>query len=179
MSPRAPQQRTAPPEFTPAFAPQRSGASAKELLLFELQRARVGVQAAVQGVAAGSSERPLAPGKWTLREMVLHLAVRDRVRLEEFDAVLAGADVSWKGIDDAGMAAINEAHLAPLRHHSWDEALRLMQSTRDQLMTRVDAVPAEPDSRWSDAHAFGRMLLALPPHDRKHAQQIKSARIGA
>lgn len=171
--------RTHAAEAAPAFASQRAGASAKELLLFELQRARVAVQAAVQGVAPGSAERPLAPGKWTLREMVLHLAVRDRVRLEEFERVLAGDDASWRSADDTRMAEINEAHLAPLRHHSWDEALRLMQTTRDQLMTRVHAVPADPDSRWSEAHAFGRMLLALPPHDRKHAEQIKRARIGA
>lgn len=176
---RSPQPRPTAAEPAPAFASQRAGATPKDLLLFELQRARVAVQAAVQGVAPGSAERPLAPGKWTLRELVLHLAVRDRVRLEEFDAVLAGADVSWKGLEDPAMAHINEAHLAPLRHHSWDEALRLLQTTRDQLMTRVLAVPADPDSRWSEAHAFGRMLLALPPHDRKHAEQIKRARIGA
>lgn len=178
MSPRAPKHRAAPAPFTPAFEPQRRDAHPRELLLFELQRARVAVQAAVQGVAAGSAERALAPGKWTLRETVLHLAVRDRVRLEEFDAILSGADASWRDVDDPGMARVNEAHLAPLRDHSWDEALRLMQTTRDQLMTRVQAVAAEPAARWTDAHPFGRMLLALPPHDRKHAQQIKDARIG-
>ena len=179
MPSRAPKRRPATAAFVPAFARQRSGASAKQQVLFELQRARVAVQAAVQGVAAASAERPLGPGKWTLRETVLHLAVRDRVRLEEFDAVLAGSDASWMGADDARMAVINEAHLAPLRGLSWDDALRLMQTTRDQLMTRVQAVPADPDTRWSEAHPFGRMLLALPPHDRKHAQQIKAARIGA
>lgn len=178
MTPRAPRKRAAA-GFRPAFEPQRASARAKDLLLFELQRARVAVQAAVQGVAPASAEQPLAPGKWTLRETVLHLAVRDRVRLEEFDAVLAGADVSWLGADDARMAEINEAHLAPLRAHSWDAALRLLQTTRDQLMTRVLAVPPDPDDRWTDAHPFGRMLLALPPHDRKHALQIKNARTRA
>ncbi len=179
MSPRAPRKRAAAAGFEPAFTLQRTGAAPRELVLFELQRARVAVQGAIQGVAPGSAERPLGPGKWTLREMVLHLAVRDRVRLEEFDEVLAGADVSWAGIDHDRMAGINEEHLAPLRSHSWDEALRLMQTTRDRLMTRVLAVPGEPEERWSDAHSFGRMLLALPPHDRLHAKHIKDARIGA
>ncbi|MEO5987989.1 MAG: hypothetical protein ABIU54_00360, partial [Candidatus Eisenbacteria bacterium] len=77
----------------PAFAAQRTHASSKELVLFELQRARVAVNAALQGVSGGAAERPTRPGGWTIREVVLHLVVRDRVRLEEFDAALAGTTV--------------------------------------------------------------------------------------
>lgn len=160
-----------------AFAPQRAGASAKELLLFELQRARVGLLAAVKGLPAHMADRPMAPGKWSPREVVLHCAVRDRVRLEEFDAALAGRAVSWAGVEGPPMDAINESHLAELRHLSWEEALRLLQSIRDALMHRLLAVPAEPAETWSERHAFGGMLHKLPPHDRKHAEQIKAARV--
>lgn len=160
-----------------AFAPQRAGASAKELLLFELQRARVGLLAAVKGLPAHLADRPLAPGKWSPREVVLHCAVRDRVRLEEFDAALAGRAVSWADVPHEAMADINERHLAELRHLSWEEAVTLMQSIRDALMHRLLAVPAEPAETWSPRHAFGGMLHMLPPHDRNHADQIKTARI--
>lgn len=160
-----------------AFAPQRAGASAKELLLFELQRARVGLLAAVKGLPAHRADQPWAPGKWSPREIVLHCAVRDRVRLDEFDAALAGRPVSWAGVEGAEMAARNEAHLSELRSLSWEDALRLLQTTRDALMHRLLAVPAEPAETWSERHAFGAMLHMLPPHDRNHAEQIKAARI--
>src|SRR5437899_2735319 len=71
--------RTAPePEAGSAF-PQRDGASAKQLLLFELVRARTAFTASVQGMVAGSAERPLGPGKWNAREIVLRLRSRDRI----------------------------------------------------------------------------------------------------
>lgn len=163
--------------FSPTFSAQRASASSKDLLLFDLQRARVAVNAALQGVAGGAAERPVRPGGWTIRQVVLHLVVRDRVRLEEFDAALAGTPVSWSGIDHDAMAALNETHLAPLRDLSWDESVRLLQTTRAQLLERLVSLPPEPDEVWTDRHAFGAMLRMLPPHDRLHADQIKTARI--
>ncbi len=164
-------------EFSPAFSVQRDGATAKDLLLFDLQRSRVAVNAALQGVAGGAAERLVRPGGWSIREVVLHLVVRDRVRIEEFDSALAGAPVSWAAIDHAAMASVNEAHLQPLRGLSWDEAVRLLHTTRAQLLERIASVPAEPDHVWTDQHAFGAMLGKLSPHDRIHADQIKTARI--
>ncbi len=158
-----------------AFAPQRAGASEKELLLFELQRARVALVAAIKGIGSHVADRPIAEGKWSPRELVLHCAVRDRVRIEEFDAVLGGEPVSWAGLDDRAMALENERHLSALRHLAWDEAVTLLQKTRDELMQRLLSVPA--GAQWGAAHPFGGMLRMLPPHDRKHAEQIQHARI--
>ncbi|HEV2104630.1 MAG TPA: DinB family protein, partial [Candidatus Eisenbacteria bacterium] len=160
-----------------AFAAQRRDADARGLVLFELQRARVAVLAAIQGLGAGSVDRPIAPGKWSPREIVLHLAVRDQVRLDEFDAILGGSAPSWAALTEAAMAEANERHLEPLRARSWDEAVRLLQGTRQRLLERVLAVPAEPEAVWTAAHPFGAMLRALPDHDRHHAAQVRNARL--
>jgi len=156
----------------------RAGATAREELLFELQRARASVKAATQGLSAGGAERPIAPGKWSIKEIVLHLSERDRVRLEEFGRVLGGQPRSWAGMDDPEQRIVNEAHLEPLRAHTWDEAVRRMDSLREQLMWRVSQLPAQPDDVWQKAHPFGDMMWGLPEHDRHHAEQIKLARIG-
>jgi hypothetical protein len=166
----------AAPVVPAAFAPQMSGASAKELVLFELERARVAVVAAIQGLGAGAG-RPVGPGKWTPREIVLHLAVRDRVRLDEFDAILGGTPASWVHLDATAMVDVNEAHVTPLRRLSWDDAVRLLERTRTELLAALHAVPAEPADVWSETHPFGAALRALAPHDRRHAEQIKNARI--
>lgn len=165
--------------FTPAFARQASDASAKELLLFALERGRVAVKAALQGLTPASATRPVAPGKWSTHEIVLHLSVSDRKRIAEFDALLAGTPASWDINDYQAMDAPNEENLMPLRSLGWDEAVRLLESTRGELLAALLAAPAEPAERWTPAHPFGATMLELPRHDRHHAEQIKNARISS
>jgi len=166
---KAPRKTAAPPP--PAF-PQRAGASPKQLLLFELMRARAAFLAAIQGLVAGTSD-PIAPGKWSPREIVLHLVTRDQARLHELESTLRGMPASWKSAQEKDWAEINETNLAPLRHHDWDDAVRLLHRTRQQLVEELESVPEEPSEPWGADHAFGSMLAALPPHDRHHADQIK------
>jgi len=163
---------------TPAFATQRTHASSREELLFELARARAAVKAAIQGLSIANASRPIAPGKWSPLEIVLHLGERDRVRLEEFHRTLHGQPRSWAGISDAEQAVHNEQHLSPLRALTWDSAVRRLDSLREQLLLRLHEVPALPDDVWQRGHAFADMMWGLPEHDRHHAVQIKRARTG-
>jgi uncharacterized damage-inducible protein DinB len=174
-----PVRRRAPKAAPPAaFAPQKAGATAKDLLLFEIERARVAVLAAIQGVGGGTAMQPVGEGKWSIHEIVLHLSARDRIRLDEFDSMLAGNPGSWAGIEDpAEQAAENEADLAPLRGMTWDDAVRLLMTTRAELLERLQAVPAEPGDVWTTSHPFGAILRRLWEHDRHHADSIKNARI--
>ena len=167
--------RVAPP---PAF-PQTAGASDKQRVLFRLVRARAQVLAAVQGLVVGAAAQPLGVGKWTAREVVLHLACRDRARLREFEPALRGVPVSWQDLDEAEMAVVNARELAGVSHLAWDEALRLLLSTRESLMEALDDVPEEPADVWEPGHAFGWMLDVLPKHDEHHARQIKNWRAEA
>jgi uncharacterized damage-inducible protein DinB len=175
-APRTPSTVATP--VPPAFSVQRAGASAREQLLFELQRARAAVKAASQGLTPGHAEKPIAPGKWSIKEIVLHLSERDRVRLEEFGRTLGGQPRSWADATHEQENEINEIHLAPLRAHTWDEAVRRMDSLREQLLWRLSQLPSQPDDVWRRGHAFGDMMWALPQHDRLHAEQIKLARLG-
>ena len=172
---RAPVAATMSP---PAFSAQRAHATSREELLFELARARAAVKAAIQGLSVANATRPIAPGKWSPLEIVLHLGERDRVRLEEFHRALHGQPRSWAGISDAAQSTQNEQHLAPLRALPWDSAVRRLESLREQLLLRLHEVPALPDDVWQRGHAFADMMWGLPEHDRHHAAQIKKARIG-
>jgi hypothetical protein len=163
---------------TPAFATQRAHASSREELLFELARARAAVKAAIQGLSIANASRPIAPGKWSPLEIVLHLGERDRVRLEEFHRTLHGQPRSWAETSDAEQAVQNEQHLSPLRALPWDSAVRRLDSLREQLLLRLHEVPALPDDVWQRGHAFADMMWGLPEHDRHHAVQIKRARTG-
>ncbi|NOT35270.1 MAG: hypothetical protein HOP12_14090 [Candidatus Eisenbacteria bacterium] len=156
-----------------AFGSALVTATSRERILFELRRGRASVHAAIKGMSAAAAERPLGPDKWCTREIVLHLASRDQARLREMESALRGVEISWRVHADSEWPRLNEADLADLRHHSWDEAIALLELTRERLLESIESVPDEPAEVWAETHPFGWMLRGLPPHDRHHADQIK------
>jgi hypothetical protein len=120
----------------------------------------------------------MAPGKWSIHEVVLHLSERDRVRIDEFVRTLAGAPRTWAGISDPAMARMNAAQLAPIVPLKWDAAVRRLDAMREALLERITGVP-DGSPAWAREHTFGGMLWGLPDHDRHHADQIKQARLRA
>ena len=165
-------RRAARPAPPPAF-PQTAGASARSQLMFRMVKARASVLAAVQGLGAATAERPLGEGKWNTRETILHLVTRDRARLREMEAALRGVRASWAGWDPERQAGVNEEDLAPLRPTSWDDALKLLLTTREQLMEALESIPEEPAEVWGEEHPLGWMFQRLPAHDLHHAESIK------
>jgi uncharacterized damage-inducible protein DinB len=136
-------------------------------------KARASVLAAVQGMSAATADRPLGEGKWTVRETILHLVTRDRARLREMEAALRGIRPSWDGSDPALQAQVNEEELAPLRALSWEDALKLLLTTRQVLMEAVESIPEDPAEVWVEEHPLGWMFQRLPTHDLHHADIIK------
>jgi hypothetical protein len=168
-------KRRAKPRPAPApgeFAGAKAGATMKDLALFGLERARVAVHAAIQGLGAGAANQPVAPEKWTVRQMVLHLAFWDREIVQKYLEVAAArnqrADIRRSHLD-----AMNRAGLEGLEHHDWEAARRLLQTTHEHLWDAFDSIPAEPEDVWSPEHALGELVQEVTEHDRHHADQIK------
>jgi len=131
------------------------------------------IHAAIRNLSPEQAERPLGEGKWSVRETVLHLCTRDRVRLREMEAALRGTPASWMNYDDEQMSRVNAATMAPLHHLGWEEAVEQFDSTRELLLEALESVPDEPDEVWSEDHAFGWMFHRLPSHDIHHAEAIQ------
>jgi hypothetical protein len=167
---RANESRRPPPAFG-----QSVGASPKQKLLFQLFRARTSVKAAVAGLTAGSANEPIAPGKWSARETLLHLVTRDQVRLDEMEAALRGTPASWEGARTADWARINAVNMAPIHDLGWDDTMRLLDRTRQRLIEALERVPDDP-AIWDESHAFGQMFLDFHRHDLHHADILKDWR---
>ncbi len=159
----------------PAFAGAKAGASARELVLFELVRARVAVHAALQGLTEASANVPMAPGRWSPRQVALHLVSWDREAILLLEA--AYARDARPTFDRAQLEVINAAGLARLEHHSWEEAWRLLHEARDDLRAALETIPDEPAQVWSEEHAVGWLARFIAWHDRHHADALKAARI--
>jgi hypothetical protein len=166
-----------PAAARPSSFPQREGASAKQLVLFEMIRERAGLLAAIHGLTPAAANEPMGGGKWSVRQIVLHLVTRDQARLRESESTLHGQPASWRNLSDSEMGPMNAELMAPLQHLDWEEALRTLHRVREQLMEEVESVPEEPAAVWNREHSFGWMLHALPLHDRHHAEIIKRWRV--
>lgn len=158
--------------------PQRAGASGKQSLLFELMRSRAALGAAIQGLSGGSAGEAIARGKWSARQIVLHLGHWDRETLRAVEAALRGHVPEWMAWGEEEDAVANRDSLAALEHHDWDGALRLLHASRAELLEAVESVPEEPAEVWSREHAFGKILWSSVHHDRHHAEAIKRWRAG-
>jgi hypothetical protein len=168
---RVVKNRVPPP---PPFAGATAGASVKELALFELVRARVAFTAAIQGLEPASAERPTAPGKWSPREMTLHLAYWDREVLRHLEAAWRDGIKMPFSHDD--VLERNPIGVAELSHHDWESAKRLLQANRERLVEALQSIPEEPAGMWGRGHPLGDILRILTHHDRHHADAIKAAR---
>jgi uncharacterized damage-inducible protein DinB len=170
---RATPAKKKPLKAKPQSFPQRASASTKMLVLFEIARGRTAVLAAIQGLVPGSAERPFAPGKWNVRQHVLHLAYWDREFMQAIDDAWRGVLPGWSSNTVEQEDQVNAAALDRLNHLNWDEALRLLHGWRLELLETVEDIPEEPAVVWSDQHALGRLLRGLVWHDRHHADAIK------
>jgi uncharacterized damage-inducible protein DinB len=162
----------------PAF-PQRGGASPRQLVLFEAVRSWARVLAATQGLTSASAERPVEPGGWSIRETVLHLHAWDLEWERALEPALRGARPAWMDHGPAESARFNQTSLEPLRHLSWDEALRRLHAGRARLLEAIESLPEEPAAQWTPEHPLGELLAVLPAHDQHHAEVIKRARAEA
>jgi hypothetical protein len=173
----APARKRTRAAATAAFAAAKAGASARDLALFEFVRARVAVHAAIQGLTAASADRPVAPGKWTPREIVLHLAYWDREMLPALEDAYRHDRRPAMTHDD--VMDRNPAGVAELSHHDWESAKRLLQLHRERLLEALQSLPEEPAEMWVKPHAVGWLVRLLTDHDRHHADVLKAARVPA
>ena len=152
-----------------------AGASAKDLALFDLVRARVEVQAAIQGMVAASAETPIAQGKWNPRQIVLHLHYWDREMSPYIEKAYLHGERPPHTMDR--ILEENAAAQEKLAGHDWEVARRLMQQSREAFLEALQSLPEEPAEMWSGEHALGWLIRLLSHHDRHHAAAIKEARI--
>jgi hypothetical protein len=168
--PRASRSRSAVTEFAGA----RANATRKDLALFELERARVAVQAAIQGLGLGAANDAISPGGWSARQIVLHLALWDRELMRRLEA--AASRNQRPDYEALEQGAMNAEGLGQFGHLDWEAAKRALQAAREKLFEEFTSVPAKPDEVWAESHAVGEMVRMLARHDRRYADIIKRFR---
>jgi len=172
-APKPARRRRATPR-PKAFAGAIASASAKDLALFDLVRARVELSAAFQGMTAASAEIPIAEGKWSPRQVALHVYYWDREMLPWIEKAYQRSVRPPHTMDD--ILAENESSQQELAGHDWETAKRLLQLAREALLESLQSLPEEPAEMWTSEHPLGWLVRILSKHDRHHAGRLKEAR---
>lgn len=129
------------------------------------------------GVQENEALRKPAPDKWSLLDVMNHLADEERVDFRQrLDLTLHDPDKDWPGIDP--VAAVNDSRYT---ERSLAEALADFRDERKHSVQWLRSL-ANPD--WSQEHhhprfgsmAAGTLLASWLAHDYLHIRQITQLR---
>jgi uncharacterized damage-inducible protein DinB len=155
-----------------AKRPTSAKVTKKQHVLNDLLESRDRVHAAIRGISPADVEAPLAPGKWSVRETVLHLCFWEYSIVQALDSAARGVPPRWEDNDAEKNAELNAEGHARFGSMSWAQAAALLRSGRASLLAALERIPADPADQWTGEHVLGRMLLDIAPHERHHAEQI-------
>jgi len=172
----------------PLFAAPMTDDDREHLLVhFEMTTQMVAEQ--VRGLSPAQLEYKATPDRWTIREVVSHLAVAEPDYWREIkDALKAApdmkdkkssatdADIMWYGIDRVVHTKTGGGHEKVDTYKDLGEALGKFQALR---ATMIDYIKTTNDDMR--AHSFGnrepidcwQWMLEISTHAERHIQQIR------
>jgi len=173
-----------------AFAAPMGDNDRRHLLVhFEMTTQMVAEQ--VRGLSPAQLEYKASPDRWSIREVVSHLAVAEPDYWREIQAALkkapdmsgkksvaTDADIMWYGIDRVVHTKTGGGHEKVDTYKDMDVALGKFQTLR---ATMIDYIKTTNDDMR--AHSFGeggpevidcwQWMLEISTHAERHIQQIR------
>jgi len=144
----------------------------------------------VRGLSPAQLEYKASPDRWTIRQVVSHLAVAEPDYWREIQKALKAApdmkdkkssstdaDIMWYGIDRVVHTKTGGGHEKVDTYKGLDEALGKFQALR---ATMIEYIKTTPDDMR--AHSFGdygdaidcwQWMLEISTHAERHIQQIR------
>ena len=147
----------------------------REQLIAQYQDGYTAVAQALLKITAEELDARPAPGKWTAREIVHHLADSEMTGAVRFRLLLAEDRPSIKGYDQDEFARrlhYERPHEASL------QLFRAARASTAELMGCLTEADWLREGTHSETGRFGldTWLRIYAPHAHRHAQQIRAAR---
>jgi uncharacterized protein (TIGR03083 family) len=151
--------------------------------ILELRAARKELQETIQGMSEEDFLRPKAIDKWTLKDLIAHIASWDEEMVRVLQAFSMQAEPSFTYLisDRNGFAAWNEDQIDQRRERSTYEILSEFEGARRDLIQVIEGL-TDPVLNRSKLTSWGKtatgfeLIQTQRDHDREHAQQIRSYR---
>jgi DinB family protein len=176
----------------PLFAAPPMSDMDREHLLVHFQMTTQMVAEQVRGLSPAQLEYRMSPDRWTIREVVSHLAVaepdywRDLQKdvkaapdMKDKKSMATDADIMWYGIDRVVHQKTGGGHEKVDTYKDLGEALGKFQTLR---ATMIDYIKTTDDDLR--AHSFGdkevidcwQWMLEISTHAERHIQQIRETK---
>src|SRR5215471_10281661 len=164
----------------------------REHLLVHFEMTTQMVAELVRGLSPAQLEYKASPDRWSIREVVSHLAVAEPDYWREIQAALkkapdmatkksvaTDADIMWYGIDRVQHQKTGGGHEKVDTYKDMGEALGKFQTLR---ATMIDYIKTTNDDMR--AHSFGNQqvidcwqwMLEISTHAERHIQQIREVK---
>lgn len=149
----------------------------------ELRVARKEISETIAGLKEEDFLRPKAINKWTLKDLLAHIASWDEEILRVLQTfTLPGESVYTYTISERnGFAVWNEEQLAMRRERSLAEITAEFENARRDLIQVIEGLTDAVLNRsrmtsWGEAQTGFQLIASQAQHDREHAAEIRSFR---
>jgi hypothetical protein len=144
----------------------------------ELDRARDRLDRAIARLAGSDFPRPIAPGGWSVHEVLIHIAVWDKVGIRTVDE-LALATPPTRYIKEVDRFNAEAVRREITDGQSPDETLTLLARNRAGLLRSLDAAPADAwferqSATGGEAVSIADLLTTWTAHDDEHAAELEA-----
>ena len=130
----------------------------------------------LQTLSVDQANTPYQEGKWSPKEILMHMAEWDRFTLEQR---LPNMRESEK-LEDVPWEPFNERAAKLANQHTFEEVLALAKQHRQQLLERLEMID---EAEWTKTFNIGEHVLTIKEyfsdfvwHDTHHKEQIESIR---
>jgi uncharacterized protein (TIGR03083 family) len=145
----------------------------KNEYIVRLNEQRLNVLKACEGLSDEESSRPMAEGKWSVKDTLGHLAAWEGEVIRAFEQKARGERPTIGDIAD--FDAWNKVEAAKRKDRSPEEIRRELHEGRTRLLTILNDLPEEADL-WAPERSTAKMLEMLIEHDTHHWHQIHDYR---
>jgi DinB family protein len=174
MSTSAPRARLAPPspdEYGPGYADYVSRVPAGSDILDLLERQRESTLARLAKVPESRGAYRYAPGKWSVKELVLHVSDTERIMAYRALRVGRGDETPLPGFDENVYAPASGADAVPLA-----ELAQALSDVRRATLALFRHLPAEAWTRRGTASGAPVSVRALAwiiaGHEHHHVEVL-------
>jgi uncharacterized protein (TIGR03083 family) len=151
--------------------------------ILELRTARKELQETLIGMSEEDYLRPKAIDKWTLKDLLAHVASWDEemVRVLQAFSMQTESAFSYSISERNGFAVWNEEQVAQRRDNTLPQVIAEFESARRDLIQVIEGLtdPVLNRSRmtsWGKTATGFQLITTQVEHDREHAGQVRSYR---
>lgn len=149
----------------------------------QLRAGRKELQETIHGLTEEDFLRPKAIDKWTLKDLLAHIASWDEEMVRVLQTfTLPGESIYTYAIADRnGFAVWNEEQITARRERTMPEIMSEFEIARRDLIQVVEGLTDAVLNRsrmtsWGKAATGFELIMTQVDHDREHAEQVRSFR---